>query len=107
MLIKSSDCQEGLRHICDGKSEKYIKSKPPVYLHDVQASLLVGDKLINITFCPYCGQRVEDDKQAKIEIMTHDDGQVDIRDNERGRYCEILPDGQMVPIEYLDENGEA
>lgn len=59
MLEKLKGSVESLRHFCDGKSRTYLAQRPPVLLHDVQASLLVGSELVHIKFCPYCGVEVD------------------------------------------------
>lgn len=65
-FIKNKDAQEGLIHICEGKSEKQMRAKKiEVLLHDISIYTIVyndGDCFIeHLKFCPYCGCDLEKD----------------------------------------------
>ena len=64
MLKRDRNTMESYRHICDGKSVPVIMSKPAITLHDVQAAILIDGNLIPITFCPYCGCRVDEEERT-------------------------------------------
>lgn len=69
MLVRDKDSAEGYIHICND-SYKYtkqaLKERLPIYLHDMTAYTLIeskdGYELINIKYCPYCGQEIEIDE---------------------------------------------
>lgn len=61
MFIKDKDSLESFIHICDGKTEKHMRTKGiEVRLHDVSTFTVVTNEKGNpaveaIYFCPYCG----------------------------------------------------
>ena len=74
MLYRNFDSQEGYIHICND-SYRYTKEAVreqiddmPLYVHDVHASTPKktekGYKNVSITFCPFCGVRLEEDERS-------------------------------------------
>lgn len=51
--------RESLVHVCRPGTDQ-----PQVYLHDLQASMIIDSKFTPIVFCPYCGIKVELDKRG-------------------------------------------
>lgn len=60
MLRRDKDSQEGYVHEC-----KQGKDKPPVYLHDMQANMIIDGHYVAIKYCPYCGIEPQYDEYEK------------------------------------------
>ena len=63
MLERIPTSSETLRHICDCFGRKYVESKPAVYIHDVNAYMEFDGQQQSISFCPYCGIRVDNESR--------------------------------------------
>lgn len=67
MFIKDVDSQESLIHVCNGLTEKKMRTKAiEIRLHDVHIFSFIYDdkkdfKIESIKFCPYCGIDLEKD----------------------------------------------
>lgn len=65
MLIRDKDSQEGYKHVCADSNkytEKALRERLPIYLHDITAYTLIKGEFIRIKYCPYCGVEVEKDE---------------------------------------------
>jgi len=65
MFIKDKNRQEGLIHICEGKTEKWMRKHRnlEIVLHDIHFFTTFYDDgkyiIEPIKFCPYCGSNLE------------------------------------------------
>jgi len=66
-FIKDKNSQESLIHVCDGKTEKWMRKHKnlEIRLHDISIFTTFYDDgkfiLEHIKFCPYCGCNLEKD----------------------------------------------
>ena len=65
MWIKDKESNESYIHVCEGKTEKQMRSKKiEIRLHDVSIfTFIKGDQGIDIEHikhCPYCGIELKD-----------------------------------------------
>lgn len=62
MFIRDVNSQESLIHVCDGLTEKQMRSKAlEIRLHDVHIFAIIDGKMDHIKHCPYCGCNLETD----------------------------------------------
>lgn len=68
MLEAVVTSSETSRHYCNGLKRSWVESQAPVFIHDVQAYVLIpaiengGVSFQNIKYCPYCGVIVDNDR---------------------------------------------
>jgi hypothetical protein len=65
MWVRDKESQESYIHICDGLTEKKMRSKKiEIRLHDVSIFTFIKDDkcfhIEHIKFCPYCGIELKD-----------------------------------------------
>lgn len=53
-MLKKVPGHEYLIHIC-----RQGTGKPEVCIHDVMPYMIIGGKLVPVTYCPYCGIEIE------------------------------------------------
>lgn len=53
MLVKTTS-EETLQHTCQRG-----EGRPAVYLHDIQAYMIIDGKFTHIKYCPYCGIEID------------------------------------------------
>jgi hypothetical protein len=67
MFIRNKEAQEGYIHICEGKTETFMrKQKLEILRHDVSNYAIVFNekgkiRILHLKFCPYCGCNLDNE----------------------------------------------
>lgn len=69
MFIKNKEAQEGFIHVCEGKTEKFMRNQHLViFKGDASTHIIIWNQkgwpeLQYIKFCPYCGYELEKEEE--------------------------------------------
>jgi hypothetical protein len=62
MLKSHNDYQESLVHYC--RKQRYLENSLVIRLHDIHAFIDTATTTTPITYCPFCGIKVEEDERG-------------------------------------------
>ena len=69
MFIRNKDSQEGFIHVCEGKTEKFMRKQAlEILRHDVSHYTITFNEngkpeVQHLKFCPYCGCDLDQEEQ--------------------------------------------